>query len=255
MFNKAQLLFPAGIALLAIVTGLCIGVPAEDPATPGEVWSHGETVLVFAHFPSCEDESAAPHLTGQTLISKDGGKTWAWRGPRMPWSMVEFILESGDEIWLAGENADAEGPASDPFVMRVDTESMDWPQLKIYDGYTELMAVARDDRDSNRFLAWANHLMLDPDDPDYPRHGNDPMFLHESLDRGQTWHPVRKVKGAPKSMPGLRFFQQLTEQSETWRVSGSKQSDIAVLEHQEPDGKWRPASKLPSPVQNCEVRR
>src|SRR6185437_2736177 len=107
------------------------------------------TVLVFALFPSCEEESATRRQTMQTLISKDGGKSWNWRGPRMPWSMLEFILESGDQIWIAGENYNPEGPASEPFLLLVDADSMEWSQLRIYDRYTELRAVARDERDSN----------------------------------------------------------------------------------------------------------
>jgi len=253
--NTSRLLLAGGVALLAAVTGFCIGVPAEDQPSPSAVWAHGNTVLVFATFPSCTEDSAPAHLTMQTLISKDGGKTWAWRGPSMPWSMVEYILESGDEIWLAGENYDSEGPASVPFLLLLDADSMEWPQLEIHSGYTELMAVARDERDSNRFLAWANHLLLSPDDPDYTDDGKNPLFLHESLDRGRTWHVVRKEKDVPKSAPGLRFFQQIKEQSEGWRISSRQPGGVAVLEHQQPDGKWHSAGRLPTPIQNCEARQ
>ena len=256
--NKPQLLLSIGMVLLAAGTSFCTGVPKDDQPTPDLVWAHGQTVLVFALFPACEDESPTPRQTMQTLISKDGGKTWDWRGPRMPWVMLEYILESGDEIWIAGENYDAEGPASAPFLLLVDADSMEWPQLKIYDRYTELMAVARDDRDGNRLLAWVNHLMLDPDDPDLPQDGSDPMFLHESLDRGQTWHVIRIEKDVPKSLPGLRFFQPISEHSGAWRISTTKMktasSSASFLEHQAPDGKWHPAGRLPSPVQNCTVR-
>ena len=231
--------------------------PQDDQPTPNLVWSHGKTVLVFAVFPACEDESPTPRQTMQTLISKDGGKTWDWRGPRMPWSMLEYILESGDEIWLAGENYDAEGPASEPFLLLVGADSMEWPQLKIYDRYTELTAVARDDRDGNKLLAWVNHLMLDPDDPDLPHDGSDPMFLHESLHRGQTWHVVRQEKNTPKSAPEVRFFEPISEQSGAWRISRSKTKtaspSVTLLEHQGPDGKWHRAGRLPSPIQNCTV--
>lgn len=257
--HKPQLFLSLGLVLLAAGTSFCAGFAENDQPTPNLVWSHGKTVLVFAVFPACEDESAVPRQTMQTLISKDDGKTWNWRGPRMPWSMLEYILQSGDEIWLAGENYDPEGPASEPFLLLVDADSMEWPQLRIYDRYTELTAVARDERDGNRFLAWVNHLMLPPDDPDVPEDGSDPMFLHESLDRGRTWHVIRTEKEAPKSAPGLRFFQPTSEQSGAWRISTTKMktgmSGGSVLEHKARDGKWHPAGRLPSPIQNCTVRK
>ena len=255
--NKAQLLLSLGIVLLTSVSGFCAGVPQDDQPTPDMVWAHGKTVLVFASFPSCEDESATPHQTTQTLISQDGGKSWNWRGPRMPWTMLEYILESGEEIWIAGENYNAEGPASEPFLLLVDADSMEWPQLRIHDRYTELLAVARDERDGNRFLAWINHLMARESDPpfDPPEDGSDPMFLHESLDHGQTWHVVRQEKNAPKSAPGLRFFQPISQQSGAWRISSTKtnSSSVSVLEHRARDGKWHPAGRLPSPIQNCTL--
>lgn len=255
--NKAQLFLSLAIVLLAAVHGSCAGVPGDDQPSPSMVWSHGNTVLVFASFPACEDESATPRPTMQTLISKDNGKTWNWRGPRMPWSMLEYILGSGDEIWVAGENYDAEGPASEPFLLLVDADSMEWPQLRIYERYTELTAVARDERDGNRFLAWVNHLMPDESEPpfDPPADGSDPMFLHESLDQGQTWHVVRMEKDAPKSAPGLRFFEPISEQSGAWRISSTSQSSASLLEHQDRKGKWHPAGRLPSPIQNCVVRQ
>lgn len=252
--NKPQLFLSLGIVLLTAVSAFCAGVPGDDQPSPSMVWSRGNTVLVFASFPACEDESATPHRTMQTLISKDGGKTWNWRGPRMPWSMLEYILVSGDEIWLAGENYNPEGPASEPFLLPVDGDSMEWPQLEIYDRYTELTAVARDDHDGNRFLAWVNHLMLPADDPDLPEDGSDPMFLHESLDRGRKWHVIKKEKDVPKSPPGLRFFEPISEQSGTWRISKTSQSSASELEHKKRDGKWHPAGRLPSPIQNCVVR-
>ena len=253
--DKAQLFLSLAIVLLTVVSGFGSSVAEDDQPSPSMVWSHGNTVLIFASFPACEDESATPHQTMQTLISKDGGQTWNWRGPRMPWSTVDYILQSGDEIWVAGENYDPEGPASRPFLMLVDGDSMEWPQLEIYDRYTELMAVARDDRDGNRLLAWVNHLMLPPDDPDLPEDGSDPMFLHESLDRGRTWHVIRKEKDVPKSAPGLRFFQPISEQSGAWRISKTSQSSASLLEHQDREGKWHRSGRLPSPVQNCVVRK
>jgi hypothetical protein len=257
--NKARLLVSLGIVLLTAAGAFCAAVPQDDQPTPDLVWSHGRTVLVFASFPSCEDESATPHRTTQTLISKDGGKSWNWRGPRMPWTMLEYIFQSGDEIWIAGENYDSEGPASEPFVLLVDADSMQWPQLEIYGRYSELLAVAHDERDGNRFLAWVNHLMPDESEPSFdpPEDGSDPMFLHESLDKGQTWHVVSQEKNAPKSLPGLRFFEPISEQSGAWRISNTKRgpSSVSVLEHKARDGKWHRAGRLPSPIQNCVVRK
>jgi hypothetical protein len=252
MLNKTRLLFFAGAALLTIATGFCIGVPENDSPSPSGVWTHGDTVLLFTTFPACKADDEPPHRFLQTLVSKDGGKTWAWRGPRLTWSNFEYIMDTGNEIWLAGDSYSAEGPAYDPFLVLFNADSMEWPQLKIYEGEDELMAVAHDDRNSNRFVAWVNHLMLPPGDPDADD-GTDSTFLHESLDRGQTWHAVRKVKRIPKSAPGLHFFQEIPQRSGAWRIASTYHSSAAFLEHLEPDGSWRPAAKLPSPIQkSCE---
>jgi hypothetical protein len=245
-------LLSAGFVLLAITTGFCIGLRAYVPPSPIGIWTHGDTVLVFATFPACKDAAEPSQNILQTLVSTDGGRNWVWRGPRLMWSTFDSILDTGDEIWIAGYNYDAEGPGSDPFVLRFEADSMDWPQLQIYNGYAELMAIAHDDHDGNRFLAWVTHLMLLPEDPDYDEN-DDPMFLHESLDRGQTWHAVKKVESAPKSMPGTHFFQDIPRQSGAWRIANADHGGKAFLEHMEADRKWHAAGKLPLPeLEKCE---
>lgn len=244
MLNKTRLLLLAGTALLTAVTGFCIGVPPDDPPSPNGIWVHGDTVLLFAMFPACKEEGGPSHTALQTLVSKDGGRNWAWRGPRLTWSYFEFILDTGDEIWLAGNNYNPEGPASDPYVLLFDADSMEWPQFQIFNGDDELMAVARDDRDNNRFLAWVNHLINSEE--------TDPTFLHQSLDHGRTWHIVKQVKSVPRSAAGLHFFQEIPQQSGAWRISNTDQPRTSFLEHQEPDGKWHPAARLPLPIQKCE---
>src|SRR6185437_12729877 len=68
--NKPQLLLSIGMVLLAAGTSFCTGVPKDDQPTPDLVWAHGQTVLVFALFPACEDESPTARQTMQTLIPK-----------------------------------------------------------------------------------------------------------------------------------------------------------------------------------------
>jgi hypothetical protein len=255
MLNKARLLLLAGVAILATVTGFCIGVPEENLTTLG-IWAHGDTVLLFSTVHACKEDEETAHPPLQTLVSKDGGKTWAARGPRLLWSKLEFILDTGEEIWIAGDSYDAEGPANTPFFLLFDADKMEWPKFDIYDGYDELLTVAHDDHDGNRFLAWVNHLMLDPTDPDAAEDpGIDPTFLHESLDHGRTWHAVKKVKRVPKSAPGLHFFQEIPQQSGSWRIAGADQSS-AALEQLGTDGKWQQSARLPLPVQErCEEQQ
>jgi hypothetical protein len=244
MLNKTRLLLSAGAAFLAAVTGFCIDVPEENLTSPQGIWAHGDTVLLFGMMHRCKDEVDIPYRPQQTLVSKDGGKTWARRGPRLMGSTVDFILDTGEEIWIAGDSYDSEGPANTPFLLLFDADSTEWPKFDIYDGYDELLALAHDNRDSNRFLAWVNHLMSNED--------TDPTFLHESLDHGRTWHAVKKVKRVPKSSPGLHFFQQIPQQSGAWRIANADQPS-AALERLGPDGKWHQAAKLPLPIQeSCE---
>jgi hypothetical protein len=111
------------------------------------------------------------------------------------------------------------------------------------------MAVAKDERDGNRFVAWVTHLMLSPDDPDSA--DDDPMFLHESLDRARTWHVLKKVKSVPKASPGMRFFEEIPRQSGGWRITNDNQH--SALEHLGQDRKWHSVAKAALPIQeSCE---
>jgi hypothetical protein len=222
----------------------------EENLTFLGIWSHGDSILLFATVHKCGDELEEPTQPLQTLVSRDEGKTWSRSGPRLLWKKFEFILDTGTEIWIAGDSYDAEGPASTPFILLADPDSRDWQEFEIYQGYDELMAVAKDERDSNRFLAWVNHLMLPPDHPDYGE--DDPMFLHESLDRAGTWHVLKKVKTVPKAVPGMRFFEEIPRQSRGWRIINVGQNNSA-LEHLGKDGKWHQVAKPALPIQeSCE---
>jgi hypothetical protein len=233
--------------LLATIPGVCAQDQEEKLSFVG-VWAHGDTVLLFATVHKCNDEINETTQPLQTLVSKDEGKTWARSGPRLMWSKFEFILDTGTEIWIAGDNYDAEGPASSPFILLADPDRRDWQKFEIYHGYDELIAVARDERDGNRFLAWVNHLMLF----DNPDGEDDPTFLHESLDHAGTWHPLRKVKSVPKVATGLRFFEEIPNKSRGWRITNSDQPTSA-LEHLGQDGKWHQVAKAALPIQmSCE---
>lgn len=247
---KTGLLLSTCFVLLTTIPGVCTQAQEENLAFVG-IWIHGDTILLFATVHKCNDEINEATQPLQTLVSKDKGKTWTRSGPRLMWSKFEFILDTGREIWIAGDNYDPEGPASSPFILLADPDSRDWQRFEIYDGYDELMAVAWDERDGNRFLAWVNHLMLFPADPDYEE--NDPMFLHESLDRAGTWHAVKKVKGVPKTAPGMRFFKEIPNQSRGWRIIDNISQHTTALEHLGRDGKWQLVAKSALPIQeSCE---
>jgi hypothetical protein len=175
----------------------------------------------------------------QTLVSQNGGQSWNRGGPRLFGSSFLYILNVGEETWIAGDSY-AEGPAHDSFLILVDPNQTEWPEFPIFDGPEEFRALAHDERNPNRFLAWIDHVDLNDTDATH-------IFLHESLDRGRTWHVVKEVKRVPRAMPGLRFFQELPQESGGWRISTFTLP--RTLEHLGADGKWHEAAKLPLPIQ------
>jgi len=152
MLKRMRSLSPALLALLVTSACFCVsGPPAQDNDVPlWGIWARGDTVLLFAHVRNCEEDSGA-YKPAQTLVSTDGGRTWAMKGPRLIGRSFQYILNVGDEIWLAGDSY-AEGPATNPFLLLVDPQRDDWPEFQIYDGNEEFRALAHDERDPNRFL-------------------------------------------------------------------------------------------------------
>jgi len=242
--KKPRLLSLVLATFLAALTGFCISGPVaqtvaqDDPLTPAGIWTHGDTVLLFAFFRQCEEDGGGGCQPLQTLVSKDGGKTWARSGPRLVGSSFLYILNTGGETWIAGDSY-AEGPAHGPFLHLFDPDNTEWPEFEIYDGGEEFRALAHDERNPNRFLAWIDHVEVSEPESSH-------IFLHQSLDRGRTWHEVKEVKRVPKSMPGLRFFQDLPQESGDWRIN----SATRTLEHKGQDDQWHTAVTLPLPIQN-----
>src|SRR6267142_2631574 len=239
MLKRMRFLSPALLALLVTSACFCVsGPPAQDNDVPvWGIWARGDTVLLFAHVRNCEEDSGA-YKPAQTLVSTDGGRTWAMRGPRLVGRSFQYILNVGDEIWLAGDSY-AEGPATNPFLLLVDPQRDDWPEFQIYDGNEEFRALAHDERDPNRFFAWLDHVEMDEPEASH-------IFLHESLDRGRTWTAVKEVKRVPKSLPGLRFFQDIPMESGDWRVDPTTRT----LEHRDRNHEWHTAATLPLPIQD-----
>jgi hypothetical protein len=240
-----ELLMSTKILHLLLLAALLVAatvVPAaqDDQPSAGEIWTHGNTVLFFAPMRQCGDEQTYTPM--QTLVSRDAGKSWSKSGPRLFGSSFLYVLNVGGETWIAGDNY-VEGPAHDPFLLLMDPNNAEWPEFPIYDGPEEFRALAHDERNPNRFVAWIDHVDLYDTDATH-------IFLHESLDRGRTWRVVKEVKRVPKAMPGLRFFSEPRQESGDWRVSAVTLP--RTLEHLGPDGKWHQAAQLPLPIQeNC----
>jgi len=234
MSTRILHLLPLAALLLAATL---VAAPQDDRGSPGEIWTNGNIVLFFAPMRACEGEET--YIPMQTLVSTDGGRSWSKRGPRLFGSSFLYILNVGGETWIAGDSY-VEGPAHDSFLLLVDPNNAEWPQFSIYDGPEEFRALAHDERNPNRFVAWIDHVDLNDSDATH-------IFLHESLDRGRTWHVVKEVKRVPKSMPELRFFKEPPQESGSWRVGTFTLP--RTLEHLGQDGKWHRAATLPMPIQ------
>ena len=214
-----------------------------DPLTPYGLWTHGETILLFAPFRPCEDDGGG-YQPMQTIVSNDGGRSWRKSGPRFVGRELMYLLDTGDQLWFAGENY-AEGPTSSPFLLRFDPDSAEWPELEIEsEGLSQgadLQALAQDTRNPNHFLAWITHLSID--DPEAA-----PVFLHRSLDQGKSWKQLQQVKRVPRSWKGFRFFKAPPMESGGWRIGSFTLP--RTLERLEPDGLWHTAVTLPLAIQN-----
>lgn len=208
---------------------------AQDLPSANGIWARGDLVILFARFNNC----GAPYRPVQPLVSTDGGKTWGVTGPRLESSDLEYFLDTGSELFTAGEDI-AEGPAHSPFLLVYRATDNAWQQSEIYDQASELLGIAHEAK-TGRFLTWVRHLELKKDD------WSGPIFLHQSLDEGKTWSVVREVRRVPRTAPGLRFFREHLDQSGSWRLTktGSR------AERRQDDGKWHLVTLLPLPIQKA----
>ncbi len=194
------------IAFAAVAFVSSIGAGQDPPAADG-IWARGDTVILFARFNPCGE----PYRPIQPLVSRDGGKTWVARGPRLLGSELDYILETRAALWIAGESI-AEGPTSQPYLLLYRADSAEWPQVLIYEDAADLLAMARETK-TGRLLAWVRHIDFNSEN------WTGPVYLHQSRDQGRTWSSVRRVRHVLKQAPGLRFFQELPQRSGAWRIS------------------------------------
>ena len=220
----------AAASAIAMIFSICA---AQDIPSANGIWARGDLVVLFARLDKCD----APYRPIQPLVSKDGGKTWGVTGPRLESSDLEYFLDTGSELFIAGEDI-AEGPAHNPFLLVYRATDNAWQQSEIYDQASELLGIAHEAK-TGRFLAWVRHLDLKNDD------WSGPIYLHQSQDRGKTWSVVRKVGHVPRMATGLRFFRKHLDQSGSWRLTktGSR------AERRQDDGKWHLVTILPLPIQ------
>lgn len=228
--NRLTMRAMAAASAIAIISSLCA---AQDLPSANGIWARGDLVILFARFNNC----GAPYRPVQPLVSTDGGKTWGVTGPLLESVDLEYFLDTGSELFTAGEDI-AEGPAHDPFLLIYRATDNTWQQSEIYDQASELLGIAYEAK-TGGFLAWVRHLDLKNHD------WSGPIFLHRSMDGGKTWSVVRKVRRVPRTAPGVRFFRRNLMQSGTWRLFRPGTS----VEHRQGDGMWQTIKRLPLPMQ------
>ncbi len=195
------------------------------------LWAHENTIVLVARFDKC----GGPYRPVQPIVSTDGGKTWAAEGPQLDGSDLLFILSSGNELFIGGQYY-AEGPTSAPFLLTYNYDQHQWSQSEIYGGAADLLGLARE-KANGHLLAWVQHLEQPSDD-------SGPIILHESVDGGKAWSEIKNVAHVPASLPGLRFFQDLSNRSGRWRVSPAGNAIEELM-----GGQWHFQVKLPLPIQ------
>jgi len=222
----------------AIFVPMCAvpGTSKKETFVDG-LWSHENTIVLVARFDKC----GGPYRPVQSIVSTDGGNTWAADGPQFDGSDLLFILNEGAELLIGGQYY-AEGPTSSPFLLVYGLEKHEWSQSDIYDGSAELLGMARE-KETGHLLAWVRHIDMGSEDD------LGPIVLHESVDGGKTWDLIKDVAHVPTS-PGMNFFSELPQRSGKWRVS----HDGNAIEQLRDDGKWHRSVELPLPIQQeCPV--
>jgi hypothetical protein len=229
MFRKLGSVLTAAIF---ITTCAVPGTSQKETFVDG-LWSHENTIVLVARFDKC----GGPYRPVQSIVSTDGGNTWAADGPQFNGIDLLFMLSEGAELLIGGQYY-AEGPTSSPFLLVYDLEKHEWSQSDIFDGSAELLGMARE-KETGHLLAWVRHIDMESEND------SGSIFLHESVDGGKTWGLIKDVAHVPTSMPGMNFFSELPQRSEKWRVS----PDGNAIEHLTGDGKWHRSVKLPMAIQ------
>src|SRR5262249_3029645 len=116
------------LVITVLLATICSVGAGQDPPSADGIWARGDAVILFARFNPCGE----PYRPIQPLVSRDGGKTWVASGPRLLGSELDYILDTGAALWIAGESI-AEGPTSQPYVLLYRADSAEWPQVVIYE--------------------------------------------------------------------------------------------------------------------------
>ena len=190
---------------------LPIWAQQQNRVEPRGLFTWGENVMVIGAVQGCD----GPYNPMQAMVSPDGGKTWQVTGTRTVGLSRDFVLDTGSELLIAGENI-IEGPAHDPFLWVYRYSAERWDEFEILGGSTELSALALETK-TGRLLAWIRHLELSDDG------WTGPLFLHESVDGGKSWREVKKVARVTAPRPGLKFFQRFADQQGAWRIIRDEQ--------------------------------
>ncbi len=227
----------ARIALLGLCCALSVGsmVSQQQTVEPRGLFTWGENVMVIGAVQGCDGPYAPMH----TMVSSDGGLTWQPTGPRTVGLSRDFVLDTGKELLIAGENI-IEGPAHDPFLLVYRYGAEQWDEFEILGGSTELSALALETK-TGRLLAWIRHLELSDDG------WTGPLFLHESMDGGKSWREVKKVARVPASRTGLRFFERFADEQGPWRIVSN---ESASRMEKRDDERWKPVEL---PMMDCEA--
>lgn len=222
--------------LIALTCAICVASACAQQQTvePRGLFAWGDSVMVIGAVQGCQ----GAYDPVQAMVSRDEGKTWQITGPRTVGLSRDFVLDTGTELLIAGENI-IEGPAHEPFLHVYRYAAEQWDEFEILGGSTELSALALETK-TGRLLAWIRHLELSDDG------WTGPLFLHESVDGGKSWREVKKVARVPASRPGLRFFLRFADEQGPWRIVRTESA--SRLERRE-DAAWK---AIELPMMACE---
>ena len=226
----------ARIGVLGLLCAISAGsmIAQQNRVEPRGLFVWGDSVMVLGAVQGCQ----GAYDPMQAMVSRDEGKTWHATGPHTVGLSRDFVLDTGTELLIAGENI-IEGPAHEPFLHVYRYAVEQWDEFEILSGSTELSALALETK-TGRLLAWIRHVELSDDG------WSGPLFLHESVDGGKSWREVKKVARVPASRAGLQFFQRFADQRGPWRIVRDEHS--ARLERTD-NKQWR---TVELPAMACE---